>query len=83
MYDIWIFVYWKFLPYTQIPIRDICPFPYFTLERSGFFYQSTIIDFKPQDILTFIFNRDFCYHACILLNFSISVYTRRKPPPVL
>ena len=25
----------------------------------------------------------FQFHACILLNFSISVYTRRKPPPVL
>lgn len=55
MYDIWVSMYWKWLANMNIPIRYICSFPYLILERPGLFYESAIIYFEPQDILSFIF----------------------------
>lgn len=47
-------MYWKFLANMNIPIRYICSPPYLILERSSFFYDSGIIYFEPQDVLSLI-----------------------------
>lgn len=39
---------------TDFPKRNICVFPYFILEWTGFFDNTVFVYLEPQDVLTFI-----------------------------